>query len=251
MSYFRSLKWLIMAALAALVLSACQPVQPETAQQVELQLVTHIVAGMAEQDVYVVKSEGSGEVFRLIGDEVDAYLDAPTYAAQQTVSHDLFGLSDNPVGPFPQGIPLGFTLGEWLAASATGTYTIQGDQATLDLTFANLVPNGVYTVWCATVNPPPADTAVDKPCGAPDGSENVFTADANGNATFRLTMPRLVDTTDTSLQVIAAAYHSDGKSYGPLPGDFGLNSHVHVAAIIPPPSSEAWQPVTDSSIALR
>lgn len=251
MMHYLSTKLLIVAALAALLLSACQPVQPETAQQVALQLVSHVAAGMAEQDVYVAKSEGAGEVFRITGDEVDAYMDAPVYASQEAIAHDLFGLSDNPVGPYPQGAPMGFTLRDWLAAGATGAYTVQGEEATIDLTFANLVPNGVYTMWCATVNTPPNVSIVDKPCGAADGSENLFTADANGNATFHLTMTPLVDTTESSLQVIAAAYHSDGKSYGALPGDFGLNSHVQIAAIVPAPSSEAWQTVTDSAVAMQ
>jgi hypothetical protein len=113
------------------------------------------------------------------------------------------------------------------------------------------VPKGVYTVWCATVNVPPDASIVDKPCGAPDGSENLFVADIYGNATFHLTMAPLADTTDTSMQVIAAAYHSDGKSYGALPGDFGLNSHVQLAAVIPPPDSEAWNTATDRSAAAQ
>lgn len=249
--HYLSAKLLALVALIALVLSACQPVQPTTARQVELQLVSHVAAGMAEQDVYIAKVEGAGEVFRLTGDEVDAYMDAPAYAAQEAIAHDLFGLSDNPMGPYPQGAPMGFSLGDWLAAGATGAYTVQGEQATIDLTFTSLVPNGVYTVWCATVNTPPNFSIVDKPCGAADGSQNLFTADAKGSATFHLTMPPLVDTTENSLQVIAAAYHSDGKSYGSLPGDFGLNSHVQIAAIVPPPSSDAWQTVAADSVAMQ
>lgn len=251
MMHSLSTKILILAALGILLLSACQPVHPPTAQQVQLQLISHVAAGMPEQDVYVAKVADAGEVFRVTGDEVDDYMDAPVYASQEAIAHDLFGLSDNPVGPYAQGMPMGFTLGEWLAAGATGVYTVQGDKASIHLEFTDLVPNGVYTVWCATVNTPPNVSIVDKPCGAEDGSENLFTADADGNASFHLTMAPLVDTTDSSMQVIAAAYHSDGKSYGPLPGDFGLNSHVQIAAIVPPPSSEAWQTVTNSSVAMR
>jgi hypothetical protein len=29
------------------------------------------------------------------------------------------------------------------------------------------------------------------------------------------------------------AYHSDGQTYGAYPGDFGKNSHVQLAAMIP------------------
>jgi len=249
MMHYLSTKFLILAALGVLLLSACQPVQPPTAHQVELQLISHVAMGMAEQDVYVAKM--AGEVYRITGDEVDGYMGEPVYASQEPIAHDLFGLSDNPVGPYAQGVPMGFTLGEWLAAGATGTYTVQGEQAMINLTFANLVPNGVYTLWCATVNTPPNVSIVDKPCGAQDGSENLFTADASGSATFHLMMSPLVDTTESSMQVIAAAYHSDGKSYGAQPGDFGLNSHVQIAAVVPPPSSEAWQTVADSTVAMR
>jgi hypothetical protein len=64
-------------------------------------------------------------------------------------------------------------------------------------------------------------------------------------------MEPLADTTGTSMQVIAAAYHSDGKSYGTLPGDFGLNSHVQLAAVIPSPDSEAWNTAAGSAVAAQ
>ena len=32
---------------------------------------------------------------------------------------------------------------------------------------------------------------------------------------------------------LAIAYHSDAKTYGPLPGEFGSNSHIHLYLGLP------------------
>jgi hypothetical protein len=124
-------------------------------------------------------------------------------------------------------------LGEWLSASGQGSYTVTGDRAKIELTFENLVPNGIYTAWCTRVTFPPNVKIVDKPCGAADGTENTFTADARGNARFELELATLPPSSAETATSIALAYHSDGKTYGAYPGDFGLNSHVHIAAVIP------------------
>lgn len=240
----------LLLALVAL-LGACQPLQPTTEKEVALELVTHVVAGMAEQDVFVTNGNSADEVFRITGDEVEQYLDAPAYAAAEMIEHDLFGLGENPLGPYPKGLEMGFSMGEWLSGSGSGRYTIRGQEAEIDLTFKNLVPNSHYTLWCATVNTPPYVSIIDEPCGAADGSENSFFTDDDGNAAIRLTLAPLAETTDTALKVIAAAYHSDGKSYGALPGAFGLVSHVQLAAVIPAPDSEAWRPMNGQASASR
>lgn len=59
-------------------------------------------------------------------------------------------------------------------------------------------------------------------------------ADDHGNASFSATSFVLAPTTDASLSMIALAYHSDGNTYGMHPGEFGMNSHVQILAIIPP-----------------
>ncbi len=84
-----------------------------------------------------------------------------------------------------------------------------------DLSFRHLVPHGLYTLWCFAGSL--------TPCGASDGSENSFQADAAGNASVTLRLAPLRPKT-----IIAIAYHSDGQSHGPLPGDFGLNTHVQL-----------------------
>jgi hypothetical protein len=150
-----------------------------------------------------------------------ANLARQAYASSQAVEHDPFKLGASPLGPFPKGAALGFTLGAWLAASGSGTYTPNGDTAMLDVSFQKLVPNGVYTVWCSRITFPPNVSIEDKPCGASDGSQNVVKADASGNASFKLDMKPLQASTKETASVVALAYHSDGKTYGTSPGDFG------------------------------
>lgn len=225
----------LVTLLAAMLISACTGVvaaEPQP-QVFELQSVTHLALGMPEQDVFIERTAGSGAVERVAPGKEAGLLDLPVYAASEPVEHDLFSTGDVPFGPYPIGAALGMTLGEWLAASGHGTYTVTGDRAKLEMTYEKLVPNGVYTVWCSRVTFPPDIEIVDKPCGAADGTENTFTADAQGNARFELKLDVLPPSTATTVTSIAIAYHSDGKTYGAYPGDFGLNSHVHLAAPIP------------------
>ncbi len=225
----------LVALFAVTLLSACTGVvAAESEPKVfELQALTHLGLGVAEQDVFVERVAGSGEVERVLPGEEAELLDLPAYAASELVEHDLFGTSDAPIGPFEKGADLGMTLGEWLSATGQGTYTVTGNRAQIELTFENLVPNGVYTVWCVRVTYPPNGNVVDKPCGAADGTENNFTADAQGNARFALELAALPPSSAETSTNIAIAYHSDGKTYGGYAGDFGLNSHVQLAAPIP------------------
>ena len=205
------------------------------ATTVNLQFVNHIQANLPEQDVFIQSTTNPNQVIRVEGDQAkEATISAKTvYAATSAVDHDPFKLTDNPLGPFPKGESLGFTLAEWLGAQGSGTYVVNGESAQLDLTFQKLVPNGVYTVWCSRLTLPPNPSVVDRPCGAADGSENVFEADADGAGVFKLNMKPLEESTRETASLIALAYHSDGKTYGEKPGDFGLNSHVHIFAMIP------------------
>jgi hypothetical protein len=204
----------LVALFAATLLSACTGVvaaQPQP-QVFDLKAITHLALGMAEQDVYIERVAGSGEVERVLPGEEAELLDLPVYAASELVEHDLFGTGDAPVGPYKKGVALGMTLGEWLSASGRGSYTVTGDRAKIELTFENLVPNGVYTAWCTRVTFPPNVKIVDKPCGAADGTENTFTADARGNARFELELATLPPSSAETATSIALAYHSDGKT---------------------------------------
>lgn len=71
-----------------------------------------------------------------------------------------------------------------------------------------------------------------------NGSQNTFVADAAGNGTFQITMPALLPSTEDVISDIAAAYHSDGQTYGAGPGDFGRVTHVQLFIVEPPPAPE-------------
>lgn len=237
------------AALALLGSLALVPAERARAdaheQRYDVELSTHVELGLPEQDAFVEAQEGADQVLRpdvADTDEPDE-LDRPVYASAEPHEHDPFKLGDAPLGPFEKGEPLGFTLGEWLAGDGTGTYVVRGDEARLSLTMSDLVPGGVYTVWCVNAPMPPvAENAAppdDAPCGAPDGSENRFTADDGGDASIAIPLAEpLTPTTAERASIVAVAYHSDGATYGAEPGDFGQRTHVQLAWILPADEAE-------------
>ena len=181
------------------------------------------------------------KVVRVEGEKAkdSEYLARTVYAAASPTEHDAFKVGPSPLGPFDKGKSLGYTLGQWLGAGGIGIYSVDGDKAELSLSFKKLVPNGVYTVWCSRMTFPPEPKIVDMPCGKDDGSENSFTADEKGNGDFSLKFKPLEESTKETASIIAIAYHSDGKTYGASPGDFGLNSHIQTFFLLPQQSSNA------------
>ncbi len=162
-----------------------------------------------------------------------SYLAKMIYASSSPVEHDPFKTGEKPLGPFPGGNSLGITLETWLHASGIGIYAVKDGNAELDLSFKNLVPKSTYTVWCSRMKLPPNPSIKDEPCGESDGSENVFQTDDKGTGTFSLKFMPLEPSTNETASVVAIAYHSDGKTYGASPGDFGLNSHVQLFFLLP------------------
>ena len=201
--------------------------------KLELAFLTHLDMDLAEQDVYIERVPGSGEVFRVT--KGDNNMNAPLFATAEENAHDPF--NGNAIGPYKKGAALGFTLGEWLKHSGTGTYTCENGEGVLDLEFSGLVPNGVYTMWHAFMAlPPPVPFTgtLDVPLGARDGSESVFVADRNGNASFKHSFRPCLQMSDTwTTSMLAINYHSDGKTYGGHPGKFGLNAHIPLFVMLP------------------
>lgn len=214
----------------SLVSHAANPVN------LDITFVNHIQANLPEQDVFI-EGEKPDEVIRVEGDMANdpGNRAKDAYAAAEATAHDPFKVGANPLGPFKKGEKLGFTLGQWLEATGSGTYTVENDSAQIQFSFQKLVPNGVYTVWCSRITFPPNPNIVDNPCGAPDGSENAFTANGQGNASFSLSLPPLPESTKETASIIALAYHSDGKTYGSDPGAFGKSSHVQIFSLLPVP----------------
>jgi hypothetical protein len=186
---------------------------------------THITMGLPEQDVFV-KHDGSSQdqVFRVGPAEANnaGVLDQPVYAAGAMEQHDPFGVGSNPLGPYPAGEPLGFTMRQWLSAGGDITYGCANDQATVSARLHNLVPNGQYTVWYTRLTFPPNLKVVDRPLGAADGSQNSFKADASGNATFNLTFAGcLEETSKETATLIVTAYHATARHMARLPAILG------------------------------
>lgn len=205
----------------------------DAAENMTLTFIFHIDEGMAEQDVFYEKIPGSGEVFRPTAATRD--MDVPLYAPGIEVKHNFLDTTDT--GPYPKGDPLGLTLGDWFAAKGSGTYTCENGVGAVDFAFENLVPNGIYTMWHDFMVWPPTEPFIgtyDLPFGARDGSENVFEAGVDGTATFQRTITPCLQLTGEHLAAdLAIAWHSDGNTYGPLPGEFSTVTHVQMYVALP------------------
>ena len=201
---------------------------------VRLAFRTHLDMGLPEQDVFIEREPGSAEVYRVTNGDND--MAAPLFKSAVPVPHNPF--SDEAIGPHPKGDPIGLTLGEWLRHAGQGTYTCENGQGNLDVSFSGLVPNGVYTMWHAfmAIPPPvPFTGTLDLPLGARDGSESVFTADAEGKAEFTHSFSPCLQMSDIwTTSMLAINWHSDGKTYGGHPGYFGSVSHIPLFVMLPP-----------------
>ncbi|GEM_PF-1274647 len=209
------------------------------------------------QDVFIVLDDKkTDQVYRIERNQTDnlANLKRETYAASTAITHDPYKVLAKPLGPFPKGSDLGFTLGQWLAGTGTGTYIEEDGNATMNFTFRDLVPNGVYTVHYTRITMPPNYSEDLFPVGAADGSQNSFKADSNGNATFYLNLKALPESTNISFKdyaamyvtktvpitedvtwtLISVAYHSDGQTHGSDIGELGKDSHVQMLHLLFP-----------------
>jgi hypothetical protein len=219
-----------LALLAVLLLAVSAQA---AAMTVKLQFVNHLQAKLPEQDVFIERMAGSGQVYRITAADRDR--NAILYAAARPVRHNPFNAMAN--GPYTKGRSLGITLGQWLDASGTGTYACANGSGTVRAAFKNLVPRGLYTMWYFFLPTPPTQPftgTLDLPLGARDGSQNMFRADAAGNAVFRATFKPCLQLSGEQLASgLAIAWHSDGKTYASDAGPFGYTSHVQLFLLLP------------------
>ena len=199
----------------------------------DLTFVFHVDDDLAEQDVYIERVPGSGEVFRPT--KAERQLDQPLYAAAAEVEHAPF--EPDALGPFPRGKALGMTLREWFAASGKGRYECVDGTGTVTVDFERLAPDATYTFWHTFFAWPPTEPFIgtyDLPLGARDGSESVFRTDADGSARYERTFtPCLQLGGEHLLSDVAISLHSDGQVHGHHPGPFGYTSHVQLYAALP------------------
>lgn len=217
-------------AILPLILSAA----PAAANEIELVFINHLQAEVVEQFVYVERETGSGLVYRVSPLDAGRYMDAPAYATADSVV--ISPLDHGEVGPYPRGPALGFTLGEWLAATGTAIYRCDDDVGTVQAQFDDLVPNGLYTMWYYFVPRANLDPFrfVDLPLGALDGSDSRFTADADGQATYRAVFSPCLQLSGRQLGAfLGIAWHSDGKTYGSLPGPMSTHTHLQLFVNFP------------------
>ncbi|MEM6840996.1 MAG: hypothetical protein AAF632_02115 [Bacteroidota bacterium] len=203
--------------------------------KLELTFVDHLTAGLIEQDVFVEKRPGSGEVFRVLISEKEQYLDSEIYTTKEPLHHDPFD-PDN-AGPYKKGKSLDMTLRDWLSASGTASYTCEEGWGVIKAEFKNLVPNATYTMWHFFMPAPPTvpfTGTLDVPLGDRKGVQSVFKTDNNGNATLDARFEHCLQMTgDQLMGGLAVALHTDGKTYGSAPGAFGRDTHVHLFAMLP------------------
>lgn len=201
---------------------------------IDLAFGTHLDMELPEQDVFIERVAGSGEVFRVTNGDND--MRARLYKTAVPVPHNPFDPAA--IGPHPKGEPIGLTLGQWLRHQGAGRYTCSNGTGTLETSFSGLVPNGVYTMWHAFMALPPTEPfsgALELPLGARDGSESAFRADADGKAQFVHTFKPCLQMSDVwTTSMLAINYHSDDKTYGAYPGKFGLNAHIPLFLMLPP-----------------
>jgi hypothetical protein len=242
-SSIRRLRWAAAGAATALgtvmTMAANNPMPApaaavtDTVLSIDLAFVTHLDMDLPEQDVYIERVAGSGQVYRVTKGDND--MSVQLYRTAEMVKHDPF--NPDAVGPYPRGEALGVTLGAWLKHQGAGSYTCTDGEGRIDASFSGLVPNGIYTMWHAFMALPPTTPfagTLDLPLGARDGSTSRFVADARGEASFIHSFTPCLQMSDVwTTSLLAINYHSDGKTYGADPGEFGSKSHIPLFLMLP------------------
>ena len=183
--------------------------------------------GMGVPLPHVFVEDGNGQVVRTVNSS-ESSLNMPLYATGE--KPDLVPPFD--IGPYEMGSPFGVSLGQWLDASGTGTYTRCNNVATIDLEWHHLIPNGVYTIWCWRESS--ADGLVEDPCGNSDGTDSIFIPDELGSASLHYELENFLFDDPNTTYGLAVVFHSDGQTYGAYPGDWGINAHNQIGVPIRP-----------------
>ncbi len=130
------------------------------------------------------------------------------------------------------------TLGEFNSVSGYAEVKCINAGTHVVVHLMGLIPNGVYTIWTETFKSPGWDGTFNNEIaegamGAPDGSQNAFTASPAGTASLSVMLPAgslsefgsIDNCLSSEYQVhLAAAYHLDSITHGGIPGD--LNAFV-------------------------
>lgn len=138
-----------------------------------------------------------------------------------------FGVDDPDVGVVnARGLPLGFTLGQWLGARGRANLSQIADGRTaMGYVLSGLVPGGVYSFF---ENHFASDGVTFTPL---DGTSehNTFTATAQGTASGSISIPGAV----THSEGILLVYHSDRTAHGMARGQIGIDAHHQLIIRVP------------------
>ncbi|NIN11725.1 MAG: hypothetical protein GTO61_10060 [Gemmatimonadales bacterium] len=105
------------------------PAQPQyasadTTVSIDLAFMTHLDMDLPEQDVFIEREPGSGEVWRVTKGDND--MNARLYRTAHMVKHDPF--NPDAIGPYPKGEALGLRRGSLRAS----LQAVPGDVGRLD-----------------------------------------------------------------------------------------------------------------------
>lgn len=222
----------LLAVVSVFTISITPSAQAQTISTIaSVPFTNHIDSDLIEVDVYV---EGESGVWRVGPKEADAHANSVIFTTAHSVEHE--PEDESKKGPYPKGQSLGMKFGEWLAAKGSSVIKCEGGKGKVEAKFEKLVPEGVYTMWYWTM----ASTktinrqSIEMPLGAPDGSKATFTAGLDGSAQYSASFePCLQGSGSRFMTGLAIAYHSDGKTYGYTPGEFGNRSHIHLFNLLP------------------
>lgn len=212
------------------------PVVAEAAgksEPLEINFAFHVELGLAEQDVFIERETGTGLVYRVTSEDLD--LTAPLYRTAHPLHHDPFDA--DALGPYVKGDALNLSLADWYAAEGKAVYECKNGKGRIDATFTGLVPEGIYTMWHFFMASPQTDPFIgtfDLPLGARDGTQSVFSSGPDGSADFTREFEPCLQMSGEQLAAgLAVAWHSDGMTYGPLPGEFATRSHIQLFTVLP------------------
>jgi hypothetical protein len=123
------------------------------------------------------------------------------------------------------GHPLGFTLGQWLAARGDALIAPQAGGDRVAAAVAGLIPEGVCSLFTVTFAPGGNTFApLDR-----TGTTNTFTADVRGAATIAVTALRRL----TAANAVLLVYHSGRRAHGMERGVPGVTAHHQLIARVP------------------
>lgn len=121
------------------------------------------------------------------------------------------------------GAALPMSLGAWLGPQGEVILTPRKDgREKVTVILSKLMPGGHYSLFQNHFDQKPVGfTPLDG-----EGTDNNFVADAGGKAVVTVVAPEAL-THDNAVLVV---YHSDGKTYGHLRGNIGINAHHQMIA---------------------